>query len=156
MQQTLTPHSSISSTLPADEQVNLSSIAASMNVPVALATYVDENGVKTFATHGLDLMNNLAGFTSACNELCIDRAIVIPDTKAHQSLGTLAKHWPDDDVRFLVGIPLFDNIGQRVGSLAVMNTSKAVAGNGISFKTLIALSKAFARTGRLHPEAMAS
>jgi hypothetical protein len=156
MPQPATAHSSINSAVPADDQVNLSSIAASMNVPVALATFVDENGVKTFATHGLDLMHNLARFTSACNDLCVDRAIVIPDTTAHQSLGAIAKHWPDDDVRFLVGIPLYDKIGHRVGSLAVMNTSKAVAGNGISFRTLIALGKAFARTGRLHSAAMAA
>lgn len=133
---------------------NLASIATAMDVPVVLATFPDVNGVQIFATHGLDLMHNFARFGAACNELCIDRAVVIPDTEAHPSLGQVAKHWPAGDVRFLVGIPLYDNGGRRVGSLAVMNTSIAVARKGISFGLLNALAKAYARTGRLDPAAI--
>jgi GAF domain-containing protein len=135
-------------------EYNLASIAAAMDVPVVLATFPDANGVRIFATHGLDLMHNFARFGAACNDLCIDRAVVIPDTEAHPSLGQVAKHWPAGDVRFLVGIPLHDKAGRRVGSLAVMNTSLAVARKGISFGLLNALAKAYARTGRLDPAAI--
>jgi GAF domain-containing protein len=138
----------------AEGQHNLASIARAMDVPVVLATFPDASGIRTFATHGLDLMHNFAGFGAACNALCIDRAVVIPDTEAHPSLGQVAKHWPAGDVRFLVGIPLHDNASRRVGSLAVMNTSLAVARKGISFGLLNALAKAYARTGRLDPAAI--
>lgn len=130
-------------------QVNLASVASAMNVPVVMATYYDENGIQTFATHGLGLMNNLALFAATCNELCAAQAVVIPDTRTHQSLGALAKHWPADDICFLVGIPISNDKGQRVGSLAVMDTSKAVASKGICFRSLTAFGKSIARNSRL-------
>ncbi len=136
--------------------VNLASVASAMNVPVVMATYYDENGIQTFATHGLGLMNNLALFAAACNDLCVDQAVVIPNTRTHQSLGALAKHWPAEDICFLVGIPLCNDQGQRVGSLTVMNTSKAVASRGISFRSLEALGKAIAQSSRLPSEPLAA
>lgn len=138
------------------DRISLSAIAKTMCVPVALAAFCDENGVQTFATHGLDLMNNLARFASACNELCGDRALVIPDTNTHETLGMLARHWPSDDIRFLVAIPLRNQHGERVGSLAVMNTSKAVAESGISFRNLIALGRAFTQTDKRYPAKQAA
>ena len=133
------------------KRLSLASIAKMMNVPVVLATFRDENNVQTFATHGLDLMHNLARFAVACDSLCKDREVVIPDTRAHPLLGTLAHHWPSEDICFLVGIPLRDSDGHRVGSVAVMNTSRAVARTGISFRALTNLAKVFSQTGQLQP-----
>ncbi len=134
-------------------RLSLASIAKMMNVPVVLATFRDENNVKTFATHGLDLMHNLAGFADACDNLCKDREVVIPDTRTHPALGTIARHWPSEDICFLVGIPLRDSDGRRVGSVAVMNNSRAVARTGISFRVLTNLAKVFSQTGQLQPVA---
>jgi GAF domain-containing protein len=133
-------------------RMSLTSIAKAMNVPVVLATFRDEHGVLTFATHGLGLMNNLAHFAAMCDELCRERVVVIPDTRTDATLAALARHWPSDDICFLVGIPLRDSGGKRVGSLAVMNNSRAVARCGISFRTLSDVGKAFSETGRLQPE----
>lgn len=130
-------------------RISLAAIAAAMDVPVVLATFRDENDVQTFATHGLGLMNNLARFAAICDELCSEREVVIPDTRTDPALATLARHWPDEDICFLVGIPLRNVDGKRVGSLAVMNSSRAVARNGISFRMLADVGKAFSQTGRL-------
>ena len=130
-------------------RISLAAIAAAMDVPVVLATFRDENDVQTFATHGLGLMNNLARFAAICDELCGERVVVIPDTRIDPALSSLARHWPDEDICFLVGIPLRNVGGKRVGSLAVMNSSRAVARNGISFRTLSDVGKAFSQTGKL-------
>ncbi len=137
-------------------RINLSSVAKIMHVPLAIATYPGENGTRTFATHGFSNAADVGRFAAACDRLCLDRALVIPDMAVHGALSGFADLLPKADIRFLVGISLQNNRGQRVGSLAVMNSSKAVASRGISFKTLTALGRAFAETGRLHAELIAA
>lgn len=131
-------------------RISLAAIAKTMDVPVVLASFRDEHDVQTFATHGLGLMNNLARFAAICDELCGERVVVIPDTRIDPALSSLARHWPDEDICFLVGIPLRNVDGKRVGSLSVMNSSRAVARDGISFRTLSDVGKAFSQTGHLH------
>ena len=130
-------------------RISLASIAAAMDVPVVIATYRGENNIKTVATHGLDLMNNLACLAAACDDICTDRVVIIPDTRKHPVMATLERHWPNREYCFLVGMPLRDANGKRVGSLCVMNTSRAVARSGISFRTLAEIGKKFAQTGQL-------
>lgn len=132
-------------------RIGLAAIAAAMDVPVVLATFRDENYVKTVTTHGLDLMNNLACFAAVCDKLCGERVVVIPDTRIDPAMAQLARHWPSDEICFLVGIPLRDSDGRRVGSLCVMNSSRVVARSGISFQKLSDVGKAFALTGQLQP-----
>ena len=139
-----------------DDRVSLSSVAQIMHVPVGFATYPGANGMQTFATHGFSNAANIGPFAAACNRLCSERALVIPDIAAHVILGAFAGLVPKADIRFLVGISLGNSRGQRVGSLVVMNSSKAVASRGISFKTLMAFSRAFSETGRLHAELIAA
>lgn len=140
-------------TLPAndimDDRVNLSSVANFMNVPVVLAAYQDRNGVETIAADGLDSNCDLARFAVACTELCKNGVIVVPDTHMHSKLGVMTRQWPEFDIRFLVAIPLRNAASKFVGVLAVMDTSKAVAQRGISFRNLVALGDAFTKTGNL-------
>ena len=130
-------------------RTSLASIATAMDVPVVIATYRGENNIKTVATHGLDLKNNLACLAAACDDLCTDRVVVIPDTRTDPAMAALARHWPNEENSFLVGMPLRDGNGKRVGSLCVMNNSRAVARSGISFRTLAEIAKMFAETGLL-------
>ena len=139
-----------------EDRVSLSSVAKIMHVPLAFATYPGANGMQTFATHGFSNAANVGPFAAACNRLCSERALVIPDIAAHANLGAFAGLLPNADIRFLVGMSLRNSRGQRVGSLVVMNSSKAVASRGISFKTLMAFSRAFSETGRLHAELIAA
>jgi GAF domain-containing protein len=132
------------------DRISLAAIAKAMNVPVVLATFRDENGMQTYATYGLGLMNNLAHFAATCDALCGERVVVIPDTRTDPALSKLSRHWPAEGICFLVGVPLRNADGHRVGSLAVMNNSRAVAQSGISFRTLADVGQAFAQTGRLH------
>lgn len=130
-------------------RTSLASIATAMDVPIVIATYRGENNIKTVATHGLDLTNNLACLAAACDDLCTDRVVVIPDTRTNPVMASLARHWPNAENCFLVGMPLRDANGKRVGSLCVMNNSRAVARSGISFPTLAEIAKMFAQTGQL-------
>lgn len=130
-------------------KLSLLSIANAMNVPVALATYRERDGSQTYATHGLDLTTDLARFVMACSDLCKSGVIVVPDMRAPSTLGAHSSRWPIPDVRFLVAIPLRNSSGEHVGSLAVMNASKAVARKGISFRNLAALGHAFTESGSL-------
>ena len=130
-------------------RINLLSVANFMNVPVVLAAYQDQHGVEAFAAHGMTLTENLATFAAACTDLCKKGVIVVPDTHTHTILGRIVRQLPVSDIRFMVAIPLRDKASQYVGSLAVINTSKAVALNGISFANLMAVGDAFAATGNL-------
>lgn len=132
-------------------RLSLASIAKAMDVPVVIATFRAENYVKTFATFGLDLANNLAPFAAVCDTLCGERAVVIPDARTNPAMAGLKRHWPSEDICFLAGIPLRNIDGRRVGSLCVMNNSRAVARSGISFRTLSDVGRAFAKTGQLQP-----
>ena len=133
------------------QRMTLASIAVAMDVPVVIATFRDENFVRTVATYGLGLMNNLARFADVCDKLCNQRSVIIPDVRIEPTIATISRHWPSDDICFLAGIPLRNANGYRVGSLCVMNSSQAVAKRGISFRTLSDIGKAFAETGHLQP-----
>ena len=133
-------------------RVHLASVAKVMQVPVAIATYRDQSGLQTFAAHGFSDATSVGPFAAACNNLCSERTLAVPDIALHVTLSGFVNVLPKADIRFLVGMALLDKRGQRVGSLTVMNSSKAVARQGISFRMLIALGKAFAETGRLHAE----
>jgi hypothetical protein len=133
--------------------ISLASIAAVMDVPVVIATYRSDKNIKTIATHGLDLMNNLAGLAAICDEMCVDRVVVIPDTRTNPEISSLVRHWPNEENCFLVGIPLRNCDGERVGSLCVMNNSRAVARSGISFRKLTEIGKIFSETGQLQAKA---
>lgn len=133
-------------------RLGLASIATAMNVPAAIATFRDGDGEQSFTSHGLESMPDLARFAAACHALCVERVVVIPDTRSDPALATITRHWPSDDFRFLVGIPLRDLDGRRVGSLAVMNSSRSVARTGICFRTLTNVGKVFSETGLLQPQ----
>lgn len=134
-------------------RLGLASIATAMNVPAAIATFRDNDGEQSFTSHGLESMPDLARFVAACHALCVERVVVIPDTRSDPALAMITRLWPSDDFRFLVGIPLRDLEGQRVGSLAVMNSSRSVARTGICFRTLTNVGKVYAETGLLQPQA---
>lgn len=137
-------------------RINLSSVAKMMHVQVAMATYPGANGMQTYAAHGFNNATSVGPFAAACNDLCSERALAIPDIALNANLRRFVGLLPKPDIRFLVGIALKNGQGQRVGSLTVMNSSKAVASQGISFRNLIAFAKAFAATGKLHAELIAA
>lgn len=137
-------------------RIDLASVARVMHVSAAIATYPDESGKQRLAAYGFSTATDIGPFAAACDKLCSDRALVIPDIALHHTLIGFAGLLSKPDTRFLVGIALQNNRGQRVGSLAVVNSAKAVASRGISFRNLLALGKAFTETGRLDAELIAA
>jgi GAF domain-containing protein len=122
--------------------VELARIAQVMQVPVVVATFRDERGMKIFATFGLNLAANWAQFADKCERLCSEGAVVIPNIATHKAFEDVGRPAQLEDVRFFVGIPLRDETGRNVGSLAVMNSQAAVASKGIAISQLSALGKA--------------
>lgn len=120
---------------------DLSQIAKEMGVPVAVATYPSAHGVKTFATFGLDMAVNWALFAEICELLCVDGATVIPNIAKHEAFQRLGEHQSTGDIRFLVGVPLRNEQGEIVGSLAVLDTQSAVARKGLAISKMADLGK---------------
>ncbi len=120
---------------------DLSQIAREMGVPVAVATYRSAHGVKTFATFGLDIRVNWALFADICEQLCAGGATVIPNITKHEEFQWLPEDQSTGDVRFLVGVPLRNEQGEVVGSLAVLDTQCAVAKKGLAISKMADLGK---------------
>lgn len=120
---------------------DLSQIAREMGVPVAVATYPSAHGVKTYATFGLDITVNWALFAEICEQLCAGGATVIPNIAKHEAFQSLGEHQSTGDIRFLVGVPIRNEQGEVVGSLAVLDTQSAVARKGLAISKMAELGK---------------
>jgi hypothetical protein len=120
---------------------DLSQIAQEMGVPVAVATYRSVHGVKMFATFGLDMTVNWALFADICEILCAGGATVIPNIAKHEAFQWLPEDQSTGDIRFLVGVPLRNELGEVVGSLAVLDTQCAVARKGLAISKMADLGK---------------
>lgn len=132
-----------------EDDVNVAYIAATMDVPVVIASFRSQMNLRTIATHGLDQGVNWEALAAICDELCREKVIMIPDVRNDPAIAGQAVQWPDNDNRFLVGMPLRDALGNCVGSICVMSNCKAVAKRGISFRFLGEVGKGFSETGRL-------
>ncbi len=120
---------------------DLSQIAHEMGVPVAVATYRSAHGVKMFATFGLDMTVNWALFADVCEQLCASGATVIPNIAKHEAFQWIPEDQSTGEVRFLVGVPLRNKLGEVVGSLAVLDTQCAVARKGLAISKMADLGK---------------
>lgn len=132
-----------------EDDVNVACIAATMEVPVVIASFKNHMNRRTIATHGLNQGVNRETLAAICDELCRDKVIMIPDVRNDPEIAGQVVQWPDNENRFLVGMPLRDAFGNCVGSICVMSNCKAVAKRGISFRFLSEVGKGFSETGRL-------
>lgn len=124
-------------------RISLSEIARLLDVPVVVATYCNAQGVRSHATFGLDFGFNWSEFAAALDAQCTKGAKIIPNIESHELLtrwsGSLVKR----GIRFMVGIPLCDVDGWKIGSIAVIADQKEVARNGIPIRRLGELGKEF-------------
>jgi hypothetical protein len=134
-----------------DGNISLSAVVRTMDVPVALMVFSAPDGKMTYAAYGMEQLDNVADFAVACNALCTDQTVVVPDIRAHATLGGIVRDWNHDDSRFMVAIALRDAAGLKIGSLAVMDNMQSVAKKGISFRKLNALGQGLVMEGRPFP-----
>jgi hypothetical protein len=124
-------------------KISLSDIARQIDVPVVIVTSSDARAVRTHSTFGLDLGMNWSAFASAVDDQCIKGASIIPNIEVNQKLSQWSVLLVKQNIRFLVGIPLCDTDGWRVGSISVLANQKAVARKGIAIRQLGELGRQF-------------
>jgi hypothetical protein len=129
---------------PKSGRVSLSEIARLLDVPVIIASYFDVDGVRNHATFGLDFGFNWSEFAAAVDAQCIKGAKIIPNVESHELLNRWSGSLINRGIRFMVGIPLCDSDGWKIGSIAVIADQKEVARNGIPIRRLGELGREFA------------
>lgn len=123
--------------------LRLSEIADALGVPVVIMAYEIRNGGGRFATYGLELDIDRSGIATAFGAQCGRGATIIPNIAVHPELSLWADPLVKRGIRFMVGVPLFNDEGQRTGSISVVAEQKHVAGHGIQVHLLKELGAAF-------------
>lgn len=124
-------------------EISLSDIAASLGVPVVIATNSHASPMRMHSTFGLDFSVNWAEFAAAVDAQCTKGASIIPNIAKHPELARWSETLSNNNIRFFAGIPLCDTDGWRVGSIAVLADQKIVARNGIPIRRLGELGRKF-------------
>ncbi len=125
-------------------RVGLAEIARLLDVPVIVATYCGADGIWNHATFGLDFGFNWSEFAAAVDAECTKGAKIIPNVESHELLNRWSGSLINRGIRFMVGIPLCDSDGWKIGSIAVVADQKDVARNGIPIRRLGELGRQFA------------
>ncbi|MFN3450909.1 MAG: GAF domain-containing protein [Sphingorhabdus sp.] len=123
--------------------LRLSEIADALGVPVVILAYEKRNGGGRFATYGLELDIDRSRIANAFGAQCGRGATVIPNIAVHPELSQWADPLVKRGIRFMVGVPLFNDEGLRTGSISVVAEQKHVAGHGIQVHLLKELGAAF-------------
>ena len=123
---------------------DLSRIAREMDVPIVIASFADRVGLRTYATHGLNLEVNWAVLGITCEQICADGAKVIPNIGQHLAFRRVLDIQPVGDKLFLAAVPIRNERGRVVGSLAVLDTPVSVAAKGIAISKMTELGRQLA------------
>ncbi len=123
--------------------LRLASIAEAVGVPVVILSHGDEANAARHSTYGLDLGIDRSALAMAFHQQSARAATVIPNLALHPDLSQWSSALVARDLRFMVGLPLYDADGQRAGSISVVASQKDVAGRGIPIALLKMLGSQF-------------
>lgn len=124
-------------------RLNLSEIATALDVPVVIMAMQDDDGINRHATFGLEVDTDRQALAAASFAQCAKGATVVPNIAVHPDLSQWSDTLIQRGLRFMVGVPLFNDEGQRTGSICIVATQKHVAGHGIKIHLLKELGSAF-------------
>ena len=123
--------------------LKLSEIAEALAVPVVILAFQDSDGAGRHAMFGIELGTDRDGLAAACFAQCGQGATVVPNIAVHPELCLWSDALIQRGLRFMVGVPLFNDTGARTGSISVIATHKHVAAQGIQVHLLKELGAAF-------------
>lgn len=125
----------------------LAVIAQAVGVPVVIFSKGDSASNAYHSTYGLELAIDSSAMASAFYQQSEKATTVIPNLALHRDLSQWSSALVARDLRFMVGLPLYDADGQRVGSISVVASQKDVAGRGIPIALLKKLGGQFVAQG---------
>lgn len=114
----------------------LAVIAQAVGVPVVILSKGDAACNAHHWTYGLELATDSSAMAFAFYQQSEKATTVIPNLALHPDLSQWSSAFVARDLRFMVGLPLYDNEGQRVGSISVVASQKDVAARGIPIAML--------------------
>lgn len=123
--------------------LRLASIAEAVGVPVVILSHGDNLHIARHSTYGLDLGIDRSALASAFHEQSAKAATVIPNLALHPDLSQWSSALVARDLRFMVGLPLYDADNRFTGSVSVVASQKHVAGKGIPIALLKMLGNQF-------------
>lgn len=123
--------------------MTLSDIAEAVGVPVVLVSKHIGLSEEVHSTYGVDLGIDRSALASAFHEQSAKAATVIPNLALHPDLSQWSSALVARDLRFMVGLPLYDADNRFTGSISVVASQKHVAGKGIPIALLKMLGTQF-------------
>jgi hypothetical protein len=123
--------------------MTLSDIAEAVGVPVVLISRHLAPGEDVHNTYGVDLGIDRSALASAFHDQSAKAATVIPNLALHPELSQWSSAFVARDLRFMVGLPLYNSANRFTGSISVVASQKHVAEMGIPIALLKMLGTQF-------------
>jgi hypothetical protein len=125
--------------------INLSDMAAKLDVAIILMTLVGAKGKTIHLTHGLKLDSRLSRLADIAHKLCCEGVTMRADISscrdfAGQGAIDLASL---EGRHFFVGIPVLNDDGQITASMALLDHSRHIARRGCSIREMQQLARRF-------------
>lgn len=123
--------------------LRLAAIAEAVGFPVVILSNENATMNVRHSTFGIDLDVDRSALAAAFHAQSAKAATVVPNLAVHPELSQWSSRLVERDLRFMVGVPLYNAEGERAGSISVVASQKAVAGKGISIALLKTLGNQF-------------
>jgi hypothetical protein len=114
----------------------LRSIATTLGVPIILASFKNACNIVQYSSYGISVDNDFCRVALASDKICKSGMQIIPDYRTSSKLSFFTGRSASDMARFYVGLPLKDERGNIIGSLAILQESKCIAKYGLSINKM--------------------
>ncbi len=119
----------------------MEAIAIELDVPIVLAGLRDHNDIMQYFSYGISVEIDCCHLAVISDTLCQSGMQILPDYRKNANLAKFQGRCLEDRARFYVGIPVKDDRGMTIGSLAIMQESKLIATQGFSLEKMQEQSK---------------
>lgn len=123
--------------------MELADIAKNLNVPIILVNISDQKLGEIEKYHGLEITPTLSWLPSFAHEVCQQQAMVFPDILHSRHPKPSGNTEGLNGNYFFVGLPVFDDARNAIGTFAVLTQSRNVAISGFSVQLLRSLAQEY-------------
>ncbi|WP_438729074.1 hypothetical protein ACR9YC_01690 [Parasphingorhabdus sp. DH2-15] len=113
-----------------------SQLAQSIGAPIVLVTMVEANNLLTYHSFGLAPGRALGRLSKVSHDRCQDGAYLKADISRDEEFSEICQLADIGLHHFFVGVPVYNDDGELIGTVAVLDRSSNVMTRGYSIKKL--------------------
>lgn len=114
----------------------MSELALYLDAPILLVTMVENSNLLTYHSYGLAPGRTLGKLSTLCHKKCRQGTYLKADITPDKDFAEINEAVDIGDNHFFIGVPVCDDDGDIIGTIAVLDESRNIAAKGYSISKL--------------------